>query len=64
MIYHWLDFAQVLNLSLDDLKIFKVEYLSILSLGDQTKLYKWLKLGIPPIENNLKILKAQNLIYH
>ena len=51
----------------DDLKVLKVEYLSIygsdcpqilnLSLGDQTKIERCLKLRGPPVEDDLKILK-------
>ena len=52
----------------DDLKILKVEYLSIhlldhtkilsLSLDDQTMFYKYLKWRWPPMEKDLKILKV------
>ena len=55
----------------DDLKILKVEYLSIplldhaqilnLSLHDQTILYKFFKSRSPPMEDDLKILKVEYL---
>ena len=58
----------------DDLKIWKVEYLSNrsldhtknlnLDLGDQSKVFKYFKWRQPHMEDNLKILKVEYLSSH